>query len=146
VRGRASVLKQDFERVKGADEWGVKVFEIAPVVRAVGRIRSGKEYLKAKAALLPKRSRPTRENGDLAEFEQALKGVAAETAAIGNVSSGQRGLRFQTSLLVKRANRARLESVLKKFAENWADARRIECTGPWPPYSFMSRTDAGQNR
>ncbi len=146
VRGRASVLKRDFARVKGADEWGVKVFEIEPVVRAGGKIRSGKEYLKAKAALLPTRRRPNRTNGELAEFEHALKGIAAETAAIGNVSSGQRGLTYQTSLLVKRANRARLESVLKKFAENWAEARRIECTGPWPPYSFMSRPDTGQNR
>jgi hypothetical protein len=31
--------------------------------------------------------------------------------------------------------------VLEKFANQWTRERRIECTGPWPPYSFVSRPD-----
>ena len=65
--------------------------------------------------------------------------IAAETAPVGNVSRGQRGLSFQASLLVKRSKRKRFESLLEKFARDWAQDRRIECTGPWPPYSFVSR-------
>jgi hypothetical protein len=102
-------------------------------------VRGGKDYLKAKAALLPKRRPQSEIVRELAGFEQALKLISAETAPVGNISSGQRGLTFQTSLLVKRADRKKLESILKKFSERWAETRRIECTGPWPPYSFVSR-------
>ena len=142
VRSRASELKRDLARIKGADEWGVKVFAVKSAVRPIGKIQSGKDYLKAKAALLPKRRPATIASTELAEFDEALKQVAAETAAIGSVSSGQRGLTYQKSLLVKRTDREKLESILKKFADDWAEARRIECTGPWPPYSFMSRPGA----
>ena len=142
VRSRVRDLKQDFERVKGADEWGVKVFAIRPEIRVRPDVRTGKDYLKAKAALLPKRRLQSETVSELAGFEQALRLVAAETAPVGNISSGQRGLTFQTSLLVKRADRKKLESILKKFSERWAETRRIECTGPWPPYSFVSRPAA----
>ena len=142
VRGRARELKRDFERVKDAEEWGVKVFALEPAVR-LPEVRSGRDYLKAKAALLPKRRPRSDTSNQIAEFEQALRRVSAETAAIGIVSGGQRGLTFQTSLLVKRANRKKFESVLKRFSDSWAAARRIECTGPWPPYSFVSREHEG---
>lgn len=92
----------------------------------------------AKAARLPKKSAqiPAEE---LNEFQSALDEIAEDRAPAGRISSGQRGLLFQTSVLVKRSNRQRLESVLKKFSRQWAENRRIECTGPWPPYSFVSQ-------
>ena len=132
-------ISRDFKRVKDADEWGVKIFESAPTTTAVPKVSSGKEYLLAKAALLPKKKSAQIPAEDLAEFQSALDKVAAESAPAGRISSGQRGLLFQTSLLVKRANRQHLESVLKKFSRQWSDTRRIECTGPWPPYSFVSQ-------
>jgi hypothetical protein len=146
VRGRARFLKRDFERVRGADEWGVKVFGVPLNPPAVPKVRTGKDYLKAKAALLPKKREPLHANGDLAKFQQALKRIASETAAVGNISSGQRGLAFQTSLLVKRVHRKKLESVLKKFSETWESRRRIECTGPWPPYSFVSGPEGEKSK
>jgi len=140
IRASASAIARDFKRIKDADEWGVKVFAAKPAVSAPApAVRSGKDYLKAKAALLPQRRSRTDANGEFEEFENALRQVALESAMVGNVSSGQRGLRFQTSLLVKKKDRKRLESVLKKFSQRWADTRQIECTGPWPPYSFVSR-------
>ena len=132
-------IHNDFERIKGADEWGIKVFAAKPASAPLPQVKSGKDYLKAKAALLPAKKSQSDTNGDYAEFEKALRRVALTSAAAGNVSSGQRGLRFQTSLLVKRKDRKKLEAVLKKFSERWADSRKIECTGPWPPYSFVSR-------
>lgn len=141
VRERMHAIQRDFERIKDADEWGVKVFTASAPVPPVPQVKTGKDYLKAKAALLPRKRSQATQNGDYAEFENALRRVALESAAVGNVSSGQRGLRFQTSLLIKRKDRKRLESVLKKFSDRWAESRRIECTGPWPPYSFVSRPD-----
>ena len=136
---RVPGLKKDFGRIKGADEWGVKVFSIQPAVSTVSKVRSGKDYLQAKAAMLPNRRSKPAARGDLIKFERALESIAAETAPVGNVSRGQRGLSFQASLLVKRSKRKRFESLLEKFARDWAQDRRIECTGPWPPYSFVSR-------
>jgi hypothetical protein len=137
---RVSVYKRDFARIKGADEWGVKVFEVQPVISRVPRIRSGKDYLKAKAALLPARRRKSETaESEILKFGRELEQVSAETAPAGNVSRGQRGLAFQRTLLVRRTNRKQLESLLEKFAHDWAEERRIECTGPWPPYSFVSR-------
>lgn len=135
-------IKADFRRIKDTDEWGVKVFATqAQVDPALRKVRSGRDYLKAKAALLPRKRADSAVHSDFAEFENALRRVALESAAAGNVSAGQRGLRFQTSLLVKRKDRKRFESVLKKFSQRWAESRQIECTGPWPPYSFVSRHD-----
>jgi Gas vesicle synthesis protein GvpL/GvpF len=141
IARRVRGLKKDFGRIKGADEWGVKVFAIQPAISTVGKVRSGKDYLKAKAALLPARRPKPATRDEMVKFERALESIATETAPSGNVSRGQRGLSFQTSLLVKRSKRKMLESLLEKFARDWAHDRRIECTGPWPPYSFVSRPD-----
>jgi hypothetical protein len=141
VAKRVRGLKKDFQRIKGADEWGVKVFTIQPAALPMPAARTGKDYLKAKAALLPSRKPKSIQREDMIGFEQALAEVATETALAGNVSRGQRGLSFQTSLLVKRTKRKKLESILEKFAREWTRERRIECTGPWPPYSFVSRPD-----
>ena len=143
VKRRAQGLKSDFARVKGADEWGVKVFEIEPIAELPRAVGSGTEYLQAKAAILPKRSRKLATNGEIVKFERALDAIATEKAAAGNLSRGQRGLSFQTTLLIKRSHRKKLESLLEKFAREWSSERRIECTGPWPPYSFVSRPDDG---
>lgn len=137
-------ITSDFKRVKDADEWGIKIFETAPPATAVPKVSSGKEYLMAKAALLPKKKSAQIAPEDLTEFQSALDGIAEENASAGRISSGQRGLLFQTSVLVKRTNRQRLEAVLKKFSRQWADTRRIECTGPWPPYSFVSQDSTRQ--
>lgn len=142
---RTRDLKTDFKRIKGADEWGIKVFAIQPPISTVPAGSSGKDYLKAKAALLPKprAQSQSEDRRELATFATALKRVANRVAAPGNVSSGQRGLLFQTALLVKRSNRKKLDAVLERFARDWGNSRRIECTGPWPPYSFVSRPDDG---
>jgi hypothetical protein len=144
IRGRGASLVKDFSRVKDADEWGVKIFETTSVPTVVPKVNSGKEYLMAKAALLPRKKSGQIPSDELSEFQAALDEVAAETAMAGRISSGQRGLAFQTTLLVKRRNRLRMESVLKKFSKKWSGNRTIECTGPWPPYSFVSQDDKSE--
>ena len=137
-------ISRDFKRVKDADEWGIKVFETASTTITVPKVSSGKEYLMAKAALLPKKRSAQIPAEELSELQNALSDISEENAPAGRISSGQRGLLFQTSLLVKRANRQRLESVLKTFSRQWSEMRRIECTGPWPPYSFVSQDSKPQ--
>jgi hypothetical protein len=103
--------------------------------------RTGKDYLKAKAALLQRRpARKQAMNSDVREFQDALEKLALETAQAGKVSSGQRGLLWQMSLLLRRSDRRRFDAVLRRYSRQWAGAKQIECTGPWPPYSFVSRS------
>ncbi len=145
VRARKRTLEADFERIKDADEWGVKVFALpARTELPQSELRTGKEYLKAKAALLQRRpAQPAKTpDAELQSLAEALKELAVASAEGGKVSSGQRGLEWQGSFLLKRADRNRFESVLKKYSKQWADVRRIEATGPWPPYSFVSKNSS----
>jgi hypothetical protein len=36
------------------------------------------------------------------------------------------------------AKRKQWDNVLRRYATEWGAERSIECTGPWPPYSFVS--------
>lgn len=139
VRREATRIKRDLARVRGAEEWGIKVFDVNPPAVSKARVNSGKDYLKAKAALLPRRQNRRELNREFAEFAKALSGIAVESAAPGKVSSGQRGIAFQTSILVRRPKAGKLKSLVSKFSRRWNDRWIIECTGPWPPYSFVSR-------
>ena len=144
IRGKKRILEKDFSKIRGADEFGVKVFSVPPTPEpAKVSARTGKDYLKAKAALL-QRKIPKKQtlDSDFQELERDLQSVAEETAQAGNISSGQRGLQWQTSLLLRRSNRKKFDAILRRYAKQWARDRQIECTGPWPPYSFVSRADA----
>ncbi len=139
IHRRKRVLAADLRRIKNSDEWGVKVFRIAPKADLpTAPVRSGKEYLKAKASALQRRPAKGSDT-DIERFSSALKRIAVDTAEAGKISGGLRGLQWQTSVLLKRADRKRFEALLKKFAKQWANRRQIETTGPWPPYSFVSR-------
>ena len=142
VRKNKRILEKDFALVAGADEFGVKVFAVPSKVELPPvSSRTGKDYLKAKAALLERRS-SRRKVPDL-EFDGFivdLQRIAVATADAGKISAGQRGLEWQTSLLLRRSSRKQFDAILRKYSKQWAGAHQIECTGPWPPYSFVSRT------
>ncbi|GAC1436887.1 MAG: GvpL/GvpF family gas vesicle protein [Terriglobales bacterium] len=143
VREKKKILESDFRKIKGCDEWGVKVFSVErrPSV-AVTTTKTGREYLQAKAAMREKR--PAASDGELQQFSNQLKRIAVDTAEVGRLSEGQRGLQWQTSVLLKRQELKKFKALLKKIADSWAEEKRIECTGPWPPYSFVSRVPRGE--
>jgi hypothetical protein len=136
VESRAALLAAAFGRVKDADEWGVKVFLTAPSKPALVSARSGKDYLqkKAKAIAAERKAGPDEEVNKLAA---ELQKVTRARAVSNKVSSGQQGLQWQSSYLLPRAKRKQWDAVLLKYARRWADSRRIEASGPWPPYSFV---------
>lgn len=138
VKARKSTLLPDLDRIRGCEEWGVKVFRTtaAPTLSEVPK--TGRDYLQAKAGLL--RTRPTKEaDGEIERLVATLKDVAVEMAAGGAISGGQAGLQWQASFLIKRAKREQFQSAIETFSRDWSGQRRIECTGPWPPYSFVTR-------
>jgi hypothetical protein len=137
VELRRSALKRVFDRIADSDEWGVKVFaEEQPTPPASEPARSGREYLQQKAARV--RKRPERNDREVQQLAEALEKVATGSAPAGKVSGAQPGLLWQATFLVSRSRRSQWDRVLRDFLKQWQGRRRIEVTGPWPPYSFVS--------
>jgi hypothetical protein len=134
---RRRELEADLKRIHGTDEWGVKIFSILSRAKPPVTSQSGKDYLQKKAALLRVRSSKA-PDPEVMGFATELKRIAVEVATGGKISAGQRNLEWQGSLLLKRTERKKLQALLKKFSRQWGETRQIECTGPWPPYSFVS--------
>jgi hypothetical protein len=138
VQARRSALKRVFARIADSDEWGVKVLaeQQTPAPVSTAPASSGRDYLQQKAARMKKR--PERKDADLSDFAEALEKVAPDSAPSGKVSGAQPGLLWQATFLVARSRRKKWEAVLQDFVKKWQGKRRIEVTGPWPPYSFVS--------
>jgi hypothetical protein len=136
VAERKTKLAASFAKVKDADEWGVKVFLTAPSKPALISAKSGKDYLKKKAEAIAA-SRTSGPDPEIQEMASELSKLSRGAAASNKVSSGQQGLQWQSSFLLPRAKRKQWDSVLLRYADRWANSRRIETSGPWPPYSFV---------
>lgn len=136
VAGQQPTLAARLKHLSAADEWGVKVFRRAPQVVTV-EANSGLDYLRQKAALLQK-DVPRDLDKEVVAFAKALQAIARDSAPPGKVSSGQSGLEWQASFLVPRSRRKQWDAVLQEYATRWGVRREIECTGPWPPYSFVA--------
>jgi hypothetical protein len=138
VQSRKSALKRVFARIADSDEWGVKIFADEQPLPPPSRqtVHSGREYLQQKAARI--KERPERDDRDVQEFAGALEKVASGSAPAGKVSGTQPGLLWQATFLVARSRRSQWDRVLQDFLKQWEGRRRIEVTGPWPPYSFVS--------
>ena len=130
-------LEESFANVAGADEYAVKIFAVADAA-PVAPAASGADYLKRKAEALKTR-RPRAVTPELEKFIAALQRLARDSAEGGRVGSGQRNLLWHRSLLVARDKRTKLEKALAAFSAK--PEYRIECTGPWPPYSFLKIAD-----
>lgn len=134
ARRRPTLLKA-FKRLSNADEWGLKIFAMAQPQSQISAA-SGKDYLRQKAATL-KAASGRAPDPEVKKFVAALERIAAEIAPGGKVGSGQAGLEWYGSLLVPRSRYKQLERLINQYSERWQGKHRIECTGPWPPYSFV---------
>ena len=139
IRKRKATLEADLRRIAGTQEWGVKVFASPQPAVLPARVRTGKEYLEAKSSLLRSRKPPVLDEG-VKEFAHELEQLGIATAEGGRISGGTRDLQYQASVLLKRSDRAKLEKLLRRFSRAWKDTHKIECSGPWPPYSFVSQS------
>ncbi len=138
VEGQKKSIQSVFKRIVGAEEWGVKIFRTtAAKAPAMIEASSGTDYLKRKAQTVMPRKKE--EDPALAEFVKELGGVSVEAAPGGHASTGQPNLAWHGSFLVKRTGRKKFEAALKKFTARLADNYRVECSGPWPPYSFVGQ-------
>jgi hypothetical protein len=137
IRRRKTALKRDLQRITGMQEWGVKIF-LAPQQAVLStKVKTGREYLETKSQMLRMR-KPAVPDEDVKRLALELEKLSAATAEGGKISGGARDLQYQVSVLVKKADRRKLEQLLRRFSKEWKDTRKIECSGPWPPYSFVS--------
>ena len=136
VKSRAKDLAAAFKRIQDADEWGIKVFLTAHPKQALVEATTGKDYLQKKAQAIAASGKPA-PDAAIAGLAEELRSVTVASTTSSKVSSGQQGLQWQSSFLLARKNRKKWDKILKKYATRWADSRRIEASGPWPPYSFV---------
>ena len=141
IKRRKAFLLRDLKRFQGSDEWGIKVFAL-PQARPAIVASSGSDYLRQKAAQ-QQSQRPS--DGKLAldikKFSGALKKIStAAVEQLGKISSGRPDLEWQASFLIARPKQKELQKILKRFSDLWEGRRRIECTGPSPPYSFVNKS------
>lgn len=142
IESRERVLKADFDRIRGKEEWGIKIFALPLIPLIKKKIRSGKEYLQAKSTF--NRREPARDNPELLKFGKTLQTLADEVAEGGKFAAARRDLEFHKTVLLKRNHRKKLESLVRAYSRKWKNKKRIECTGPWPPFSFVSHTDSSE--
>jgi len=143
VESRRSVLEADFNRIRGKEEWGVKVFALPNAVPVSNKkIRTGKEYLQAKSELVRRAVKGS--SPELIDFAKALQSMADDVAEGGKFAATRRDLEFHKTILLRRKDRKKLESLARSYSRRWKDQKRIECTGPWPPFSFVSRTEPSE--
>jgi hypothetical protein len=141
VESRQAALKADLKRILGKEEWGIKVFALPVAAVLPKRIHSGKEYLQAKSALI---RAPERTSKNFGEFSKALESIADDMTEGGKLAAARRDVEFNKTLLLNRANRKKLASVVRRYSRKWKDSRRVECTGPWPPFSFVSQPQSSE--
>lgn len=144
VTRRKPALLEAFQRLAGADEWGIKVFALpqsAKNAATQAQAKSGSDYLRQKAQALEReiarRGQPRELPEEVKHFRGEVERLALDSTAGGKVSSGQPYLEWQASILLPRGKRNALEALIRSYSEKWQGTRRIECTGPWPAYSFV---------
>lgn len=142
VRGRLATLKRMFASLRGLEEWGVRVVAGELEAEAARTMASGRDYLQTKKRLHDQASAPPRATIRAADSAlKALGRLAARSRKDAFPPPG-RGRPYVTgaSFLVKTKQR----SVWRKQAERIAaalaaDGHRLEMSGPWPPYHFVSK-------
>jgi hypothetical protein len=141
IARRKKEIARASQHVEGCEEWGVKVFQgTSSAAKTVFKTAaSGADYLRKKAAAL---GSDVGDEESLRAFALDLRSTARDVAKSGKVSGGQRGLQWQATFLVPRAKRKQWDNLLRKYAQQWDGERSIECTGPWPPYSFVASENA----
>lgn len=139
VEGLKKNIQSVFKKISGSDEWGVKVFRLAQSVgpSAMVEAASGTDYLKRKAqSVIP---RFKQEDPDLVALVSALTHLSVDAAPGGKASSGQPNLVWHGSFLVRRRSQQKFAEALRKFMGKFSQGYRVECSGPWPPYSFVGQ-------
>src|SRR5205807_8535223 len=102
--------------------------------------KSGAEYLRRKAAIRAERAKGSALDPQLKKFADSLRKLSVTwTDGTGRISGGRADLEWQAAYLVRRIRQRQFKEVLRRAMKGWEGKRRIEASGPWPPYSFVGK-------
>ena len=152
IGGETKRRFRSFARLRGHEEWGVRITALAAPKpekgeggSMVGRrpaAASGREYLKVKKRLRMEAPTPPRAVvKELNAVLKALSRLASQTRA-DKFPPPAKGRPYVTgaSFLVKTQRRAQWKKQAVRLADSIEKhGHRVEITGPWPPYHFVSR-------
>ncbi len=141
LHGRRTSLARVLSRVKGMEEWGVRLIA-PPAERRAGRSKpaSGRAYLQAKRLPAREGSPPRAVSRSFAGVMRTLRAraVAARRQKFPPRASGRRYV-VGGSFLVKTGHRAGwVRELEKQRARLAATGSALEASGPWPPYHFVA--------
>jgi hypothetical protein len=142
VRGQLATLTRLFAALRGFEEWGVRVIAGDAEAESARALSSGHDYLQVKKRLNAHTAAPPR--ATIRTIDNALRSLgslAAKTRKETLPAAGRgRPYAAAASFLVA----ARRREMWKKQAAKLAAAlsgqgHRLEMSGPWPPYHFVSK-------
>ena len=150
LASRRAALTKLFARLRGLEEWGVRIIvdpaaaEAAVIARGTSggsSAPSGRDYLQTKKRLLDQSAAPPKAAVKLAHAAfTSLARLAAKVRKQPFPPSGQnRPFVTGGSFLVKAAKRAQWKKQVAALTTSLSKhGHRLEVNGPWPPYHFAS--------
>jgi len=142
VRGRLPALKRMFGELHGLEEWGVRIFAGEAEVESARTVDSGRDYLQVKKQLREQTIAPSR---------ATIRAVNGAVRSLGRIASKTRKEALPppgrgrpyvvgASFLVKAKTRNAWKAHAAKLgAALAADGHRLDMSGPWPPYHFVTK-------
>lgn len=142
VRGRLRALRRMFTTLRGLEEWGVRIFAGEAEAETARTLDSGRDYLQVKKRLHQQTMAPSR--ALLRATNSALRSLgrmAAKTRTEALPPPGRgRPYVVGASFLVKAKRRNVWKAHAAKVgAALAAQGHRLDVSGPWPPYHFVSK-------
>ena len=142
VRGQLSVLNKMFAALRGLEEWGVRIIAGEVQAESARTLDSGRDYLQIKKRLHADTVAPPRATTRAIDGALRSMGRLASKMRQEALPAPGRGRPYAAgaSFLVAAARRERWKKHAAALASSLAgQGHRLEMSGPWPPYHFVSK-------
>jgi len=142
LESRLTRLRKLFGKLRGLEEWGVRVITGEVEADSAKSFTSGRDYLQVKKRLSDQNAAPSRALVKEANTALTALGRSASKVRKEAFPPPRRGRPFVAgaSFLVKAKRRSRWKKEVTKLTAALAKrGHRLEVSGPWPPYHFVSK-------
>ena len=138
TRGRLARL---FAQLRGVEEWGVRIAAGEAEQEAAATVSSGEDYLQVKKRLHQEAAAPSR--ATVAVLTRSLNALGRSATKIQKdvfppPRKGRLYVAGASYLVPKRRRRQWTKTVAQMAATLSRHGHRLELSGPWPPYRFVS--------
>ena len=142
VRSRLPSLKKMFASLRGLEEWAVRIFAREVEAESARSLESGRDYLRLKKRIQQHNAAPPKATSRTIDGALAKLGrVAVKTRKESFPVARGRPFVSGASYLVKATRRRTWKTHAAGIASALeAQGHRLEMTGPWPPYHFVSNS------